>query len=98
MRIPFRIGTTSYIKPDDLVANASFLAGKVQDMELALFDLDDGTSNLPSMEATEQLNALATRYDLSYTVHLPQDICSDRIGEQDFLTSCQYLQATLGVR
>ena len=82
MRFSFRIGTTSYIKPDNLVANANFLADKIKDMELVLFDLEDGTSNLPSMKTIEQLNALATRYDLSYTVHLPQDICPNRIGEQ----------------
>ena len=44
---PFRLGATSYILPADLVANAKFLAGKVDDIELVLFDLEEGQSNLP---------------------------------------------------
>ena len=71
----FRLGTTSYILEADLVSNARYLAGRgLSDMELVLFDLDDGRSNLPERETVAELNALARSHDLTYTVHLPLDI------------------------
>ena len=41
----FRLGTTSYIIPDEILPNVRFLAGKVQDVELVLFEVDDGQNN-----------------------------------------------------
>jgi len=73
-RCPFRIGTTSYILPDDLLPNARYLAGIVQDMELVLFDLDDGQSNLPGPDLANELKVLSDVSGLSYTVHLPLDL------------------------
>lgn len=78
-RLPFRIGTTSYIIPDDILPNVHWLAEQVQDVELVLFELDDGFHNLPTPEVIEELNGLATQHDLSYTVHLPLDL---RLGEE----------------
>ena len=40
VQIPFRTGATSYVIADDLLPNARYLAGKVDDMELVLFDLN----------------------------------------------------------
>lgn len=76
---PFRIGTTSYIIPADLLENARYLAGKVQDIELVLFDLEDGQSNLPSPAVTAGLAELAAAHNLTFTVHLPLDL---RLGEE----------------
>lgn len=70
----FRLGATSYIVPGDLVFNAHYLKEKVQDIELVLFDLDDGQSNLPSPDTTRELAGIAAAHGLSYTVHLPLDI------------------------
>ncbi len=71
----FRLGATSYIIEADLVSNARYLAEHgLHDMELVLFELDDGRSNLPSSEVVAELNALARLHDLTYTVHLPLDI------------------------
>jgi sugar phosphate isomerase/epimerase len=71
----FRLGATSYVIEADLASNARYLAEHdLQDMELVLFDLDDGRSNLPSPETVAELNALAHTHDLTYTVHLPLDI------------------------
>src|SRR5574339_1043587 len=75
---PFRLGTTSYIIPDDILPNAYYLAGKVRDIELILFEVDDGPNNLPSAEVIEQLWRLAQQHDLTYTVHLPLDL---KLGE-----------------
>jgi sugar phosphate isomerase/epimerase len=71
---PFRLGTTSYIIPDDILPNARYLADKVSDIELILFEVDDGPNNLPSTEVIEELSQIAHQQDLTYTVHLPLDL------------------------
>jgi len=71
---PFRLGTTSYIIPDDILPNVRYLAGKVRDVELVLFEVDDGPNNLPSREQIAELGSLAADNDLTYTVHLPLDL------------------------
>jgi sugar phosphate isomerase/epimerase len=75
---PFRLGTTSYIVPDDILPNARYLAGKVRDIELILFEVDDGPNNLPSPEVIHELSTIAQANDLTYTVHLPLDL---KLGE-----------------
>ncbi len=75
---PFRLGTTSYIIPDDILPNARYLAGKVRDIELILFEVDDGPNNLPSPEVIEELAQIAVDCDLTFTVHLPLDL---KLGE-----------------
>ena len=74
MNSPFRLGTTSYIIPDDILPNARYLAGKVRDIELILFEVDDGPNNLPSPEVIEGLKQIAHEHDMTYTVHLPLDL------------------------
>jgi len=81
---PFRLGTTSYIIPDDILPNARYLAGKVQDIELILFEVDDGPNNLPSTEVIDELSLIAQQHDLTYTVHLPLDLkLGDDNSKQD---------------
>jgi sugar phosphate isomerase/epimerase len=72
--IPFRLGTTSYIIPADILPNANYLAGKVKDIELILFEVDDGPNNLPSPEVIEELAQIARQQDMTFTVHLPLDL------------------------
>jgi len=79
---PFRLGTTSYIVPDDILPNVRFLADQAQDIELVLFEVDDGTNNLPSAETVAEMQALAAAHNLSYTVHLPLDL---RLGAEEDL-------------
>ncbi|NPV78336.1 MAG: sugar phosphate isomerase/epimerase [Anaerolineae bacterium] len=79
----YRLGTTSYILPDDLAANVRFLAGRVQDVELILFDLEGGPSNLPDAAAVDELARLAEGHNLTYTVHLPLDLRLDGRGGFD---------------
>ena len=74
MNASFRIGTTSYIIPADLVPNIEYLAGRVDDVERILFEVEDGPGNLPGLAALERLRAVAATSELSYTVHLPLDI------------------------
>jgi sugar phosphate isomerase/epimerase len=75
---PFRLGTTSYIIPADILPNARYLAGKVRDIELILFEVDEGPNNLPTPEVIDELSQIAGEYDLTYTVHLPLDL---KLGE-----------------
>ncbi len=77
---PFRLGTTSYIIPADILPNVRYLAGKVRDIELVLFEVDEegpdspAASNLPDASLCAELRRLAALYDLSWTVHLPLDL------------------------
>jgi sugar phosphate isomerase/epimerase len=74
MKFPFRLGATSYIIPADILSNVHYLAGKVQDVELVLFDLEAGPSNLPTLGQITELRSLALQQDLTFTVHLPMDL------------------------
>lgn len=69
---PFRLGTTSYIVPDDILPNVRALAETVADIELVVFESDE-ISNLPTPEVAEELRALAEAHHLTYTLHLPMD-------------------------
>ena len=78
-RFPFRLGTTSYIVPADLLANVEFLAGKVDDIELVLFESDE-ISNIPDDGVVQTIRNIAEENDHTYTVHLPLDI---QLGSSD---------------
>jgi sugar phosphate isomerase/epimerase len=69
-RFPFRLGTTSYIIPADLITNVRYLAPYVDDVELVLFEADN-ESNLPDEKTIAELDSIARSKDLTYTVHLP---------------------------
>jgi len=74
IQYPFRLGTTSYIIPADILSNVCYLAGKAQDVELVLFEVDDGPNNLPNREQIAELKNIAAESNLTYTVHLPLDL------------------------
>jgi sugar phosphate isomerase/epimerase len=74
----FRIGTTSYILPDDILPNVEYLAPLVDDVQLVLFETDEHGSNLPDLALRQRLTSLARTHDLTYTVHLPLDL---RLGD-----------------
>ena len=44
----FHIGATSYVIPADLAPNAEYLATRVDDMELVLFESPEWGSNFPT--------------------------------------------------
>lgn len=70
----FRLGSTSYVIAGDLLQNLHHLVGAIQDMELVLFDLPDGTSNLPDTSTVQQMAMLAREQEITFTVHLPLDL------------------------
>lgn len=62
----FRLGTTSFVYPDRLGANVERLRGRVDDVEILLFDLDD-PRGLPEPGELESLPGGG----LTFTVHTP---------------------------
>jgi sugar phosphate isomerase/epimerase len=97
---PFRLGTTSYIIPDDILPNARYLAGKVRDIELILFEVDDGPNNLPSSEVIDELLQIAQQHDLTYTVHLPLDLKLGDDGsayDQSLVKARRVIECTRGL-
>ena len=99
-RFPFRIGTTSYIIPDDILPNVRFLADKVDDIELVLFDVDQ-FCNIPSREQAAELQQMADAADLTYTIHLPLDLqfsaddsqtCQSLVKARQVITALRCLQ------
>ncbi len=85
-RLPFRLGTSSYIIPDDILPNVRWLAGKVRDIELVLFEVDDGPNNLPTPDVLAELASLSRTHDLSYTVHLPLDLRLGADGDEQHIS------------
>lgn len=78
---PFRVGSTSYVYPADILSNVERLAegGDVDDVELVLFEVDDGPNNLPGPGVVDRLAEIARAHGLTYTVHLPLDL---RLGAE----------------
>jgi sugar phosphate isomerase/epimerase len=70
---PYRLGSTSYVWPADILPNVRQLGSLVDDVELVLFEVEDYT-NLPDATTIAALNQLAGDHDLTYTVHLPLDL------------------------
>ena len=69
---PFKIGTTSFIYPDNYVRNVNMLAPYLDEIELIFFE--SAPDGLPSNLDIKELLSLANKYDLSYNIHLPLDI------------------------
>jgi sugar phosphate isomerase/epimerase len=72
-KIKFRLGSTSYVYPDNILPNVRQIGPFVDDVELVLFEVED-FSNLPNSEQIGELRQLAVQHDLTYTVHLPLDL------------------------
>ncbi|MFZ2957655.1 MAG: cobamide remodeling phosphodiesterase CbiR [Candidatus Ozemobacteraceae bacterium] len=92
-RCSFRLGTTSFILQDDILPNVRWLAQRIDDVELVLFE-SDGFSNLPSPAVVSELRAIAADHALSYTVHLPLDMAlghADETVRQDSIACCMRL-------
>ena len=72
-KFPFRLGTTSFIYPDDYVPNVRRLGPFLDEIELLLFD-SAYPGALPSAKTVAELAELARDLDLTYNVHLPTDV------------------------
>jgi sugar phosphate isomerase/epimerase len=71
-RCSFRLGTTSYILPQDIEPNVRFLTPLVDEVELVWFE--GRPESLPSSRTLDFLAAHAREHGLRYNVHLPLDL------------------------
>src|SRR5512139_831285 len=98
---PFRLGTTSYIYPAEILPNVRSLQGTVDDIEIVLFESDE-VSNYPSPQEIEELAVIGQGTGLSYTVHLPLDVLlgdpEPRIRWRSVDTCLRAIDATAGLR
>jgi len=69
MNLPFRLGSTSYVYPGDLVENAQRLRPVVDDVELVLFHTP-ARSNMPDDVTIARLAEVAGD-GLTFSLHLP---------------------------
>jgi sugar phosphate isomerase/epimerase len=96
----FRVGTTSYIIPDELLPNVEYVGPLVDDVQLVLFETDGYGSNLPDADLVARLRCLAEEHGLTYTVHLPVDL---RLGggavdgEVSLVKARRVIEATRGL-
>ncbi len=91
-----RVGTTSYIKPADIVPNVEFLGPLVDDIELVLFESAEA-SNLPDERTIATLGSLAEEHGLTYTVHFPLDIFPGSRDEEERLQAVSMLHRIVGL-
>jgi sugar phosphate isomerase/epimerase len=90
-----RLGTTSYIYPADIITNVRRLAGKVQDVELVIFEFDGSANALPGDDEIAELNALGAAHDMTYTVHLPLELrLADADAQQSVTKAVQVIRVT----
>lgn len=75
----FKIGVTSYVYPADILPNVLALAGKIQDIELVLFESPD-FSNFPDPDLIRRLSGISREHGFTYTVHFPID---RKLGSSD---------------
>ncbi|MBW1689376.1 MAG: sugar phosphate isomerase/epimerase [Deltaproteobacteria bacterium] len=67
---PFKIATTSYIYPDNILPNIRMLAPYLDEIELVLYESD----SLPTSNEITALAEIREEHGLTYNVHLPIDI------------------------
>ena len=72
-RFPFKLATTSYIYPDEIVPNVARLAPSFDEIELVLFE-SAGKNSIPDKAQIDQLIELSRLHQLGFNVHLPIDI------------------------
>jgi sugar phosphate isomerase/epimerase len=87
----FRIGATSFVHPASWIDNVEQLAGRVEDIELLLFDIE-GPHGLPNETERAALRACKARADLSYSVHMP---LAPSLASQDEARRCSGVESVL---
>ena len=70
---PFKIGTTSFIYPDNYLPNVTLLGPFLDEIELLLFE-STGIDSILTNTLIRDLYDLSKAMDLTYNVHLPMDI------------------------
>jgi sugar phosphate isomerase/epimerase len=70
MKLPFRIGTTSFIHPGGWLSNVQQLANRVDDIEILFFESDA----YPDPDEVHALAEWKARAGLTYSLHTPLDV------------------------
>lgn len=95
----FRIGTTSYIYPDNIIPNVHRLKTRVKDFELVLFEVKDQNS-IPSERDLLELRQISMDYDITYSPHMPLDLdlgCENKTIRKDSINKAIHLINYLSV-
>ncbi len=85
-KLPFRLGCTSYVYPDDILPNVEKMAPVIDDIEIILFEWN-GQNNLPDKNTVDKLAKIAKENNLTYTIHLPINLkagSKDKTERQEF--------------
>jgi sugar phosphate isomerase/epimerase len=96
-KFPFRLGTTSFIRPAGYADNVAFVGPLVDDVELLFFESEE--RSLPQMQEVKRLRQLKTEQGISYTLHLPLDLHPGSAAEarrEKSMGSCRRLVAATG--
>jgi sugar phosphate isomerase/epimerase len=72
-RFPFKLSTTSYIYPDEIVPNVVRLGPFFDEIELVLFESEKPDS-IPDAVQIDRLIELSKLHQLGFNIHLPLDI------------------------
>lgn len=70
---PFRLGTTSFIYPDNIIPNIKKIGAFFDEIELLVFE-SKPKGVIPSKNDVKTIARLARDLDLTYNIHLPTDI------------------------
>ncbi len=70
---PFRLGTTSFIYPDNIIPNVKKLGRDFDEIELLIFE-SIPEQVLPSKNNIKELVSLSEALDITYNIHLPTDV------------------------
>lgn len=93
-KLPFRLGSTSFVFPDDILPNVKALSEHVDDIELLRFESDE-ISPMPSAEVLAELSSLSEAHNLTYTIHLPVDTDIGALDENERQSSVQKILRTV---
>ena len=72
-RFPFKLATTSYIYPDEIVPNVVKLGPFFDEIELVLFE-SKGKNRIPDSTQINRLIELSLLHRVGFNIHLPIDI------------------------
>jgi sugar phosphate isomerase/epimerase len=87
---PFRIGATSFVYPDRWLPNVERLAGRVEDVEILVFEPDP-----PDAAEMAALAALKRKAGLTYSLHTPLGISLASESEPNRLKSVEVLRTVI---
>jgi sugar phosphate isomerase/epimerase len=74
-RFPFRLGATSFVHhPAGLLEHIERLTGHADDVELILWDSEQGGCNFPTTAEAARLRRTAAAHGMTLTAHLPLDV------------------------